>query len=91
MQPENPDNREPDKEFLTVKVKKEDGVPLDNPEEGTQPPQSDEEVKEMASEAKDLDSLMQSINGMKVSSVQDIYRIKELLIQFENKRLYEDM
>jgi hypothetical protein len=91
MQPENPDNREPDTEFLSVQMKKKDGIPLEDREEGTKPPQSDEEVKEMASEAKDLDSLMESINGMKVSSVQDIYRIKELLIQFENKRLYEDM
>lgn len=90
MESRNPEEEMPDERTAVEKIQDEGSEPKPEPTESMKEvPPKGEEMDRMVDEATDLNDLLVNIDGMAVKSLSDLYRLKEMMIQFENKQIYE--
>lgn len=97
MIPRNPDQEMPDTRTVAQKMKDEGKEPKMIPTESAKSDtksMSDEtdvevdELDEMAKSSNSADELLSNLSEFNIKSLSDLYKIKEMMIQYENKKLY---
>ena len=90
MESRNPEQELPDERLASEKLEDAGEAPNPEPTESLKKiPPKGESMDEVEGGASDVEELLHNLDGFSVKSLDDLYRIKEMLIQFENKKIYE--
>ena len=91
MESRNPEGELPDDRFVSEKLEDEGTAPNPEPTESLKSAKepTNDEAGEEAMGSSDVEGFLSSMKGYNINSLEDLYKFKEMMIQFENKQMYE--